>query len=71
MNILCCLPIRPWLLSDEDIHQRSNFITEQKLRSYTKRSDRYSSFSYYEKHLDEDFDQIFLTDNVDVSFPPS
>ncbi len=43
MNFLCCLPNCPLLLSDDDSHQGSNLIFEQKLSSYIERF----GFSYY------------------------
>ncbi len=71
MNFVCC----PELLSDGSIdssnvdhHQRSKFIFEQELTSYVKRFGRHFSFSSYQKDFDEEFDEISLSDNQDVSF---
>jgi hypothetical protein len=54
--------------SNVDNHRRSKFIFEQELTSYVKRFGRHLNFSSYEKDFDEEFDEISLSDNQDVSF---
>ncbi len=54
--------------SNADNHRRSKFIFEQELTSYVKRFGRHWNFSSYEKDFDEEFDEISLSDNQDVSF---
>ena len=61
MYFICCLPVCPPLISDEDIHQSSNSISEHNRTPYLKRFGRY----FNKKDFDEEFDIVSLTD---VSF---
>jgi len=54
--------------SNVDNHRRSKFLFEQELTSYAKRFGRHWNFSSYEKDFNEEFDEISLSDNHDVSF---
>jgi hypothetical protein len=76
-----CPPLCPPLSNDdlvssseENLHHRSTFLTEQKLNKYAKQFGRHFIFSsrpkenfYDEKDIDEEFDQISLSDNHYVS----
>ncbi|CAF3947685.1 unnamed protein product [Adineta steineri] len=73
-----CPPICPPLSNDEfvssseeNLNERSNFLINQKLNTYAKQFGRHFIFSssrpkeniYNEKDIDEEFDQISLSDN--------
>jgi hypothetical protein len=71
MNLICCLSNCPPLLSndyihssDDDLHQHSNFIFQQKLNSYTERFSRPFQVFYYQKESEN----TYLIDQQYVSF---
>jgi hypothetical protein len=80
-GIPVCLPICPPLSSDdlissdeENLHDRRNFLNNQKMSTYAKQFGRHLVFSSSrkenfsdEKDIDEEFDQISLSDNYYVS----
>ncbi|CAF3549166.1 unnamed protein product, partial [Rotaria sp. Silwood2] len=56
--------------SDENLHHRSNFLPNQKLSTYAKQFSRHLIFSFSRKetfddetNIDEEFDQISLSEN--------
>ncbi len=60
--------------SDENLHHQSNFVNNQKVNTYAKQIGRHFIFSssskknfYDKKDIDEEFDQISLSDNYSVS----
>ena len=77
-----CPPLCPPLSSDdlissseENLHQRRNLINNQKFSTYAKQFGRHLIFSNsrkenfsHDKDIDEEFDQISLSDNYYVSF---
>jgi len=77
-----CPPLCPPLVNDnlvssseENLHYRTKFIPDQKLSTYAKQIGRHFKFSNSsrkenfndEKDIDEEFDQISLSDNYYVS----
>jgi hypothetical protein len=59
--------------SEENLRHRTNFFSDQKLSTYAKQIGRHFIFSSFsssppkENLYDEEFDEISLSDNYDVS----